>query len=104
MNGSANPLLDKEEHILKLGESFEKRPKSSFHTIRCESENKFVFLWMCMFRVSLVGAGPNICSRRNTTVLTALNNVNKRTRPPLVVKQRCNYYVFVFFFVLFYVI
>lgn len=34
MNGSANPLLDKEEHILKLGESFEKRPKSSFHTIR----------------------------------------------------------------------
>lgn len=36
MNGSTNPLLDKEEHVLKLGESFEKRPKSSFHTIRCE--------------------------------------------------------------------
>ncbi|XP_028836888.1 ELL-associated factor 1 [Denticeps clupeoides] len=34
MNGSANPHLDKEEHVLKLGESFEKRPKSSFHTIR----------------------------------------------------------------------
>lgn len=34
MNGSSNPLLDKEEHVLKLGESFEKRPKSSFHTIR----------------------------------------------------------------------
>ncbi|KAK1173535.1 ELL-associated factor 1-like [Acipenser oxyrinchus oxyrinchus] len=34
MNGSCNPLLDKEEHVLKLGESFEKRPKSSFHTIR----------------------------------------------------------------------
>ncbi|XP_077430694.1 ELL-associated factor 1 [Vanacampus margaritifer] len=32
MNGST--LLDKEEHVLKLGESFEKRPKSSFHTIR----------------------------------------------------------------------
>lgn len=46
MNGSANPLLDKEEHILKLGESFEKRPKSSFHTIRCKSENKFSF-WDC---------------------------------------------------------
>lgn len=44
MNGSANPLLDKEEHILKLGESFEKRPKSSFHTIRCESEIKIVFV------------------------------------------------------------
>lgn len=43
MNGSANPLLDKEEHILKLGESFEKRPKSSFHTIRCESEKKYVW-------------------------------------------------------------
>uniref|UniRef100_A0A3B5L0N0 Uncharacterized protein n=1 Tax=Xiphophorus couchianus TaxID=32473 RepID=A0A3B5L0N0_9TELE len=36
MNGSTNPLLDKEEHVLKLGESFEKRPKSSFHTIRCD--------------------------------------------------------------------
>ncbi|KAJ7985512.1 hypothetical protein DPEC_G00352820 [Dallia pectoralis] len=34
MNGSTNPLLDKEEHVLKLGDSFEKRPKSSFHTIR----------------------------------------------------------------------
>ncbi|KAJ8290835.1 hypothetical protein GJAV_G00018140 [Gymnothorax javanicus] len=34
MNGSTNPLLDKEEHVLKLGESFQKRPKSSFHTIR----------------------------------------------------------------------
>lgn len=38
MNGSTNPLLDKEEHVLKLGESFEKKPKSSFHTIRCECE------------------------------------------------------------------
>lgn len=45
MNGSTNPLLDKEEHVLKLGESFEKRPKSSFHTIRCECENpSYVFL------------------------------------------------------------
>lgn len=34
MNGSTNSLLDKEEHVLKLGESFEKKPKSSFHTIR----------------------------------------------------------------------
>lgn len=37
MNGSLNPTLDKEEHVLKLGESFEKKPKSSFHTVRCES-------------------------------------------------------------------
>ncbi|XP_067305500.1 ELL-associated factor 1 [Pseudorasbora parva] len=34
MNGSSNPPLDKEEHVLKLGDSFEKRPRSSFHTIR----------------------------------------------------------------------
>ncbi|XP_067857016.1 ELL-associated factor 1 [Heptranchias perlo] len=34
MNGTAQPALGKEEHVLKLGESFEKRPKSSFHTIR----------------------------------------------------------------------
>lgn len=37
MNGTANPLLDREEHCLRLGESFEKRPRTSFHTIRCES-------------------------------------------------------------------
>lgn len=36
MNGLANPLLDKEEHPLQLGESFERHPKASFHTIRCE--------------------------------------------------------------------
>ncbi|KAL1787580.1 ELL-associated factor 1 [Sigmodon hispidus] len=34
MNGTANPLLDREEHCLRLGESFEKRPRTSFHTIR----------------------------------------------------------------------
>nr|XP_056713581.1 ELL-associated factor 1 [Euleptes europaea] len=34
MNGLANPLLDKEEHPLQLGESFERHPKASFHTIR----------------------------------------------------------------------
>ncbi|XP_039192187.1 ELL-associated factor 1-like [Crotalus tigris] len=34
MNGVANPLLDKEEHPLQLGESFERHPKASFHTIR----------------------------------------------------------------------
>ncbi|KAJ3598053.1 hypothetical protein NHX12_001567 [Muraenolepis orangiensis] len=34
MNGTTNPPLDKEEHVLKLGESFEKKPRSSFHTIR----------------------------------------------------------------------
>ncbi|XP_052552679.1 ELL-associated factor 1 isoform X1 [Tympanuchus pallidicinctus] len=33
MNGSANPL-DKEDHLLQLGESFERRPKAFFHTIR----------------------------------------------------------------------
>lgn len=36
MNGVANLLLDKEEHPLQLGESFERHPKASFHTIRCE--------------------------------------------------------------------
>ncbi|NXL32045.1 EAF1 factor, partial [Glaucidium brasilianum] len=34
MNGSANSVLDKEEHPLQLGESFERRPKAFFHTIR----------------------------------------------------------------------
>ncbi|NP_001193385.1 ELL-associated factor 1 [Sus scrofa] len=34
MNGTANPLLDREEHRLRLGESFENRPRASFHTIR----------------------------------------------------------------------
>lgn len=34
MNGNQNPLLDREEHGLRLGESFEKRPRAAFHTIR----------------------------------------------------------------------
>ncbi|XP_036620901.1 ELL-associated factor 1-like [Trichosurus vulpecula] len=33
-NRTANLLLDREPHVLKLGESFAKRLKSSFHTIR----------------------------------------------------------------------
>lgn len=41
MNGTANPLLDREEHCLRLGESFEKRPRASFHTIRCKSAVPF---------------------------------------------------------------
>lgn len=40
MNGSANPL-DKEDHPLQLGESFERRPKAFFHTIRCEHRPPF---------------------------------------------------------------
>uniref|UniRef100_A0A4X2LLQ9 Transcription elongation factor Eaf N-terminal domain-containing protein n=1 Tax=Vombatus ursinus TaxID=29139 RepID=A0A4X2LLQ9_VOMUR len=31
---TANPLLDGREHCLKLGDSFQERPKSFFHTIR----------------------------------------------------------------------
>lgn len=36
MNGTPPPPppLDREEHTLRLGESFEKRPRSSFHTVR----------------------------------------------------------------------
>ncbi|XP_074132811.1 ELL-associated factor 1-like [Sminthopsis crassicaudata] len=34
MKSTRNPLLDGKEHCLTLGDSFEKRPKSSFHTIR----------------------------------------------------------------------
>ncbi|KAM4687988.1 ELL-associated factor 1 isoform 1-T1 [Discoglossus pictus] len=35
MNGTPPPPpLDREEHALRLGESFEKRPRSSFHTVR----------------------------------------------------------------------
>lgn len=41
MNGSASTPLDKEEHPLQLGESFERRPKASFHTIRCERHPLF---------------------------------------------------------------
>jgi hypothetical protein len=46
MNGTANPLLDREEHCLRLGESFEKRPRASFHTIRCKSAPRAVLFHM----------------------------------------------------------
>lgn len=57
MNGSTNPPLDKEEHVLKLGESFEKRPKSSFHTIRCEREQKSSNFALYSTNVLLSGPG-----------------------------------------------
>ncbi|XP_074550388.1 ELL-associated factor 2 [Halichoeres trimaculatus] len=34
MNGTAYSNFDNQEHVLKLGETFEKRPKSAFHTVR----------------------------------------------------------------------
>ncbi|XP_061923359.1 ELL-associated factor 2 [Entelurus aequoreus] len=34
MNGSTYANFDNEEHVLKLGETFEKHPKSAFHTVR----------------------------------------------------------------------
>ncbi|XP_061774164.1 ELL-associated factor 2 isoform X2 [Nerophis ophidion] len=34
MNGTTYANFDNEEHVLKLGETFEKQPKSAFHTVR----------------------------------------------------------------------
>ncbi|KAJ8407142.1 hypothetical protein AAFF_G00288180 [Aldrovandia affinis] len=34
MNGAAYANFDNQEHVLKLGETFEKQPKSAFHTVR----------------------------------------------------------------------
>uniref|UniRef100_A0AAY4DUJ9 Transcription elongation factor Eaf N-terminal domain-containing protein n=1 Tax=Denticeps clupeoides TaxID=299321 RepID=A0AAY4DUJ9_9TELE len=34
MNGTTYSNFDNQEHILKLGETFEKQPKSAFHTVR----------------------------------------------------------------------
>ncbi|XP_032384730.1 ELL-associated factor 2 [Etheostoma spectabile] len=34
MNGTAYSNFDKQEHVLKLGETFEKHPKSGYHTVR----------------------------------------------------------------------
>lgn len=34
MNGSAYSNFDNQEHVLKLGETFEKHPKSGYHTVR----------------------------------------------------------------------
>ncbi|XP_047225851.1 ELL-associated factor 2 [Girardinichthys multiradiatus] len=34
MNGSAYSSFDNQEHVLKLGETFEKHPKSAYHTVR----------------------------------------------------------------------
>ncbi|KAJ3592272.1 hypothetical protein NHX12_007400 [Muraenolepis orangiensis] len=34
MNGTAYANFDNQEHVLKLGETFEKHPKSAYHTVR----------------------------------------------------------------------
>ncbi|CAG5865274.1 unnamed protein product [Menidia menidia] len=34
MNGAAYSNFDNQEHVLKLGETFEKHPKSAYHTVR----------------------------------------------------------------------
>ncbi|XP_047457572.1 ELL-associated factor 2 [Mugil cephalus] len=34
MNGTAFSNFDNQEHVLKLGETFEKHPKSAYHTVR----------------------------------------------------------------------
>ncbi|XP_061579059.1 ELL-associated factor 2 [Cololabis saira] len=34
MNGTAYTNFDNQEHVLKLGETFEKHPKSAYHTVR----------------------------------------------------------------------
>ncbi|XP_054643788.1 ELL-associated factor 2 [Dunckerocampus dactyliophorus] len=34
MNGTTYANFDNQEHVLKLGETFEKHPKSAFHTVR----------------------------------------------------------------------
>ncbi|XP_041858491.1 ELL-associated factor 2 [Melanotaenia boesemani] len=34
MNGTAYSNFDNQEHVLKLGDTFEKHPKSAFHTVR----------------------------------------------------------------------
>lgn len=36
MNGAAYSNFDNQEHVLKLGETFEKHPKSAYHTVRCK--------------------------------------------------------------------
>lgn len=36
MNGATYSNFDNQEHVLKLGETFEKHPKSAFHTVRCK--------------------------------------------------------------------
>lgn len=36
MNGAAPPLLDCKERALLLGDSFERKPRCAFHTVRCE--------------------------------------------------------------------
>uniref|UniRef100_A0A3Q0T1W3 ELL associated factor 2 n=1 Tax=Amphilophus citrinellus TaxID=61819 RepID=A0A3Q0T1W3_AMPCI len=34
MNGTTYSNFDNQEHVLKLGETFEKHPKSAYHTVR----------------------------------------------------------------------
>ena len=45
MNGTAYANFDNQEHVLKLGETFEKHPKTAYHTVRCKfTIHKFAWL------------------------------------------------------------
>ena len=47
MNGTTYSNFDNQEHVLKLGETFEKHPKSGYHTVRCKWD-----LESCLFTVA----------------------------------------------------
>lgn len=46
MNGTAYSNFDNQEHTLKLGETFEKHPKSGYHTVRCKYPNLERYVWL----------------------------------------------------------
>ncbi len=49
MNGTAYSNFDNQEHVLKLGETFEKQPKSAFHTVRCKWHILHYYLCISIF-------------------------------------------------------
>uniref|UniRef100_A0A3B4B6V3 Transcription elongation factor Eaf N-terminal domain-containing protein n=1 Tax=Periophthalmus magnuspinnatus TaxID=409849 RepID=A0A3B4B6V3_9GOBI len=63
MNGTAYSNFDNQEHVLKLGETFEKHPKSAYHTVRCKfslNDRKCVSIMLKCALCKFSGEGPII--------------------------------------------
>lgn len=76
MNGTAYSNFDNQEHVLKLGETFEKHPKSAYHTVRCKWHFKYIITWQANVSF-LVSHAVALFGSFGTSLLFAISRTNE---------------------------